>query len=202
MQALGGMFSAGRKPTIPQFPNLQQEQTNAIHGNIQAFGDAAQLAQQTNQFNNEQLLAMLRNTIPGYDRMVGQASGNINSQLAGEIPADVASQINRKAAAAALQGGYGGSQRARALEARDLGLTSYAIQQQGLSSAMNWIANSRQYRQAAPMDVSSMFVTPGMAGQWAENRFQRDLLAAGVEAMPDPRRAAVGSAGIQQGASL
>lgn len=202
MQAVGGLLAAGRKPRIPEFPNLQEEQTNAIRGNISAFGDASALTSQTNQFNQDELNRMLRASIPGYDDMVTTGSRNIQSQLRGEIPQDVAMQINRKSAAQALSGGYGGSGMARNLEARDLGLTSYGLTQQGLSSAMQWMASARQTRMAPQMDVSSMFVTPSLAGEWAQQGFQRNLLAAGVNAMPDPRRAAIGNAGIQQGASL
>jgi hypothetical protein len=202
MQALGGMMAAGQKPNIPEWPDFQRAQQTAIQGNLDAFGSASDLTARTNQFNQDELNARLRQAIPGYDQMVSNASRNINSQLAGEIPRDVAMQINRRSAATSLAGGYGGSGMARNLEARDLGLTSYGIQQQGLSSAMQWIGNSRQYRMPSVMDVTSMFVTPGQQGEWMQGRFQRDLLAAGVEAMPDPRRAAIGNAGIQQGASL
>lgn len=198
-QALGGLLSAGRKPRIPQFPSLQDAQTQAIGGNIAAFDQATDLASRTNTFNQDELNRMLRASIPGYDDIVARGSSNIQSQLRGEIPQDVALQINRRSAAQALAGGYGGSGMARNLEARDLGLTSYGLTQQGLSSAMQWMASARKTRMAPQMDITSMFVTPQQQGEWNFNRFQRDLLAAGVAAMPDPRRAALGGALINFG---
>ena len=198
-QALGGILSSGKKPKIPGWPSFQESQQRAITGNIAAFQPASELAEMTNQFNQEQLLQQLRAAMPGYDTMVSRAGRNISSQLAGEIPADVAMQVNRKAAAASLSGGYGTGGMARNLEARDLGLTSYGIAQQGLNSAMQWIANSRQYRTPETMDITSMFITPQQQGEWDVNKWQRDLLAAGVAAMPDPRRAAIGGAMMNYG---
>lgn len=198
-QMLGGLLSAGRKPRIPPFPSFQQAQETAIRGNIAALGPATDLASQTNQLNEDELNRMLRAAIPGYDDMIARSGRIIQSQLEGEVPADVARQINRKAAAASLAGGYSGSGMARNLEARDLGLTSYGLTEKGLSSSMQWIANSRQYRSAPLMDITSMFITPQQQGEWEFNEFQRDLLAAGVRAMPDPRRAAIGGALINYG---
>jgi hypothetical protein len=196
--SLGSIFSAGKKPSVPKFLPIsaQAEQGKAVGANLANFGDMTKLSSEVNQYNQDQLLSMLRSTIPGYDKMVQGVAGNINSQLNGEIPADVQALIQRKAASKSLTGGYGGSGMARNLEARDLGLTSLQLTQQGLNNAESWIANARQYQTPSMMDVSSMFITPQQ--QIAQSTYERDAqwnrnwLAAKVKAMPDPKKVALG----------
>jgi hypothetical protein len=198
--ALIDLFKSGKKPSVPAFVpiNAQAAQDQAIQGNIGNFGDMSALASKTNQFNQDQLTAMLRQSIPGYDQMVSSATGNINSQLKGELPSDVTSLINRRMAAKSMAGGYGGSGMARNLEARDLGLTSLQLTNQGLSNAESWMANVRQYQTPSLMDVSSMFITPQQ--QLAQSTYERDAkwnrdwLAAKIKAMPDPHKLAMFSA--------
>ena len=52
--------------------------------------------------------------------------------LKGEVPGDVAEQLREKSALSARMGGTAGSQAARNLQARDLGLTSMQIQESGM----------------------------------------------------------------------
>lgn len=52
--------------------------------------------------------------------------------LKGEVPDDVAEQLREKSAQSARMGGIAGSQAARNLQARDLGLTSMQIQESGM----------------------------------------------------------------------
>lgn len=69
------------------------------------------------------------------DTMIGELRDVNASRLRGEIPGDVADQIRRNSATSALAQGVGGnSPAARALQARDLGTTSYDIQTQALST--------------------------------------------------------------------
>jgi hypothetical protein len=86
----------------------------------------------------------------------------------------------------------------RALSARDFGLTSMQIQNQGLAQAQNFIQQQRAFGMAQPFSVSSMFITPsqriGALQQQNQQQYNRDLQAAQVAAMPDPTMAAIGSA--------
>jgi len=68
------------------------------------------------------------------DEMSFQALRNVSSMLSGEIPDDVAAQLRRQAAEISQQIGVRG-QAAQYLTARDLGLTSLDLMQQGLSQA-------------------------------------------------------------------
>lgn len=82
--------------------------------------------------------AFRQNVLPGYiaaaDQMSAQALSNVNAQLRGEINPDVAAQLQRHAAEVSQSIGVRG-QAAQYLTARDLGLNSYQLQQQGLQNA-------------------------------------------------------------------
>jgi hypothetical protein len=68
------------------------------------------------------------------DEMSAQALDNVNAQLRGDIPDDVAEKLKRHAAEISQQIGVRG-QAAKFLTARDLGRTSYDIMRDGLEGA-------------------------------------------------------------------
>lgn len=191
------MGAFGSKPQVPAFTpvSTQAAQATAIGANTANSGAAQSLAASTNAFNQDQLLKMLGTAIPGYDAMVKQAGTNINSELQGQLPKDVQDQIQSSDAARALGGGYGGSRSAGNLTARDLGLTSLNLTQQGLDSASRWIQTSKSTAVPGQFDVSSMFVSPSqqISVDTANNSnaFQRDWLQNQIAAMPDPNTAAL-----------
>lgn len=158
------------KPDIPQFKaiDIGQEQQKATTNNLAALPGIENLASQTNSFNIDQVQKMLRTTIPGYDSMVSGISGNINSQIHGEIPKDVQDAIQSSAAARSLTGGFGGTGMAGNLVARDLGLTSLNLTQQGQSSAENWMSSMSKMMQPGMFNTSAMFLTP-------EQQFSADV---------------------------
>lgn len=176
MGLLSDLF--GKKPKIPSIQSLDTAQTKAVGSNITSFADIAQLATQVNTFNQEQLETMMERTLPGISDKV---QGIISSQLRGEIPDDVRRSIVQ-GNSERYAGVFGGSQFARSDEARQLGLTSLGIINQGLSSAESWLAGAK----APNFDVTSMFITPQQQYASQVNQFERDLLAAKVKAAPDP----------------
>ena len=197
---LGGLFG-GRKPKVPELKpiNFEQEQTNAIRQNIAALEPATKLAEKTTSAEQSLLETQLRRAIPGYDQIVQQAGQNIGAALRGELSPEVSAQVQRSTAGRALSGGFGaGSGFGRSLTARDLGLTSMQIQNQGLAQAQNFIQQQRTFGMAQPFSVSSMFITPSQRinalSQQNQQQYNRDLQAAQVAAMPDPTMAAFGSA--------
>lgn len=203
---LGGLLSKGSKPKIPELKPIDfaAEQRQAIQQNIASLEPATELAQKTTAAEQSQLEAQLRRAIPGYDQLVQQASKNIGASLRGELPADVQQQIQRSTAGRALAGGFGGGTGfGRALTARDLGLTSLQLQNQGLAQAQNFIQQQRAFGMTQPFSVSSMFITPaqrvGVMQQQQQAQYNRNLQAAQVAAMPDPTMAAIGSAISQAG---
>ena len=197
---LGGLFGA-KKVKVPELKPIDfaGEQRQAIQQNIASLEPATELATKTTAAEQGVLEAQLRRAIPGYDQLIQQAGKNIGSALRGEVSQDVASQLQRSAAGRALGGGFGaGSGMGRALSARDFGLTSMQIQNQGLNQAQNFIQQQRTMGMAQPFSVSSMFITPnqriGFMQQQQQAQYARDMAAAQVAAQPSAMNQAFGSA--------
>lgn len=202
-QIVGGLLMAGEKPEVPIFRpvNTTTEQANAVKGNRANFQNISDLASQYNTFNMDQLKSNLEKLFPGYGAMSEKVGKNISAQLSGELPKDVTQNVQRNATERALGGGYGGSGMARNLEARDLGLTSYQMTQQGLDSATRWMAQVAATSQPSMFNMDSMFITPQQRIQtvmWnREQTWNRQWLENQISAMPDPKTAAVGAALIK-----
>lgn len=159
-----------------------------------AVGEAEQLAPRTreleaqrNQFARAQLLESLGIQIPGYQEGQSQRTQNALALLRGELPPDVAAQVQRQAAGRAVSGGFAGSQAAGNLTARDLGRTSLALQQAGGQQFANILgttpmaplanfeftpqmianirADERAKKQAALLGTYNMPSAGGVAGQ-------------------------------------
>ena len=198
---VGGLLSKGSKPKVPAFKPIDfaAEQKQAIQQNLGSLESATDLATKTTAAEQSQLEQQLRRAIPGYDQLISQAGKNIGANLRGEVSMDVQSQLQRSAAGRALGGGFGGGTgMGRNLSARDFGLTSMQIQNQGLNQAQNFIQQQRMFGMVQPFSVSSMFITPGQRigamQQQQSAQYNRDMTAAQVAAMPDPTMAAFGSA--------
>jgi hypothetical protein len=178
----------GKKPVVPTLPevSLADEQKKATAANIAIAPEAQKLA----QLSQDQIRKMMEQAIPGFDSITGKVSGNIQSLLKGEIPLDVSQAVQRSDAGRSLAGGYGGTDMARNLVARDLGLTSLDITQKGLSSAESWIREMEQLYSPSEAIFTGMFTTPQqMFAADVEERnmqFQRNWLENQIQAMPAP----------------
>lgn len=161
---MAGFISSlfGSKAHVPYLQQLDlgTEQGKAISSNQANLPAAENLVSQANIFSTNQINQMLQSVIPGYSGIVSGASGNIQSMLKGEVPTDVAQQIQNSAAARAIGGGYGGSGAHANLVARDLGLTSLDLTQKGISSAQSWISSMASHYEPSMMNVKDMFITP------------------------------------------
>lgn len=190
MQGLSGMSAKdvyGEKPIIPEYPTASGITADTSKAILDNFGPASDATAKINEANQEQLTTLLRKTIPGYDQIISKSSQNIQDNLAGKLPGDVQSSIERSDAAKAVGGGFSGSGVASALTLRDLGLTSLNRMDKGLSQAESWLAASRNLSTAAPLNVTSMFLNPGQNAELAQGQFQRNLFANQVAAAPNPQ---------------
>lgn len=193
---IGNIF--GAKPRIAKYKpvDLQAEQQKAISGNIAALGDIGTLG----NLYSDQELAQLEKILPGYGASTSAGRATTDALFAaatpllhGEIPQDVQDQVMRSSAYQSLMGGYAGSPMARALTARDLGLTSLdlygrgaSLAGQGVNSMQAWDALARRNM----LEPGSFLVSPG---QQAANAQQQHLLSQqarqnqfNVDAQPDP----------------
>lgn len=86
--------------------------------------------------------ANLVKNLPGYMGMVGADVGNIQSNLAGALPADVIQQLQQRAAERGIATGAPGSANTSAEYLRALGLTSLQLQQLGHSQLTEAMART------------------------------------------------------------
>lgn len=130
----------GSKPQIADYEpiDLSEEQLKAITANIENFPQFEQLGNLYQQF----MLSQYESAIPGFRDILAmggettkQMLGVSKEYLAGEIPKDVQEAVQRSSAFQSLMGGTAGSGMSRALTARDFGLTSMNLIQQGAGLA-------------------------------------------------------------------
>lgn len=147
-------------------PTLQQYTPTSVNTALQQYlGQSSQLpalqqfATQQNQGSNAAYQQALFGTSPTLQGNMAQFGQNTQSLLNGQIPADVAAQVQNSAAYSALQGGFGGSNMAHALTARDLGTTSLNLQQQGAQN-LNQQTQLSQALNPSNVQASSMFYSP------------------------------------------
>jgi len=120
------------------------------------MGSAEQVAGRENRFNNEQLQQLLETSIPGYSDMQQTRTDSALAMLRGELPPDVAEQVFRNTNSTAVSGGYGGSPASSNLTARDLGLTSLDLIQQGQANAAGIIGSTPMIRQTQTNDLMNI----------------------------------------------
>lgn len=155
---------------VPSVPNPVSTAGQAISGNVGNFPGIASLGQQANQFTQGALTGAYQAGLPGYQNLISAASGNIASNLAGQIPADVQAQLARQAAERGVASGAPGSPNSNAALMRALGLTSLDLQNLGqtqLTQAINRTPIAQQFNPA------QFYVTPGeqQAAQFGANLY-------------------------------
>ncbi len=188
----------GSKPAVaPYIPtDFQAEQKKALGEDISAFPDITQLGDLYQQY----MLADLNKALPGFSNLL--ASGGKTSQemldaaaplLRGEIPQDVQDQVYRSTAYQSLMSGTAGSGMSKALTARDLGLTSLGLEQQGAQLATEGGNAAQRWAGLAEgtmLNPSSMLITPQQqAALTMQNNLYKQRtqqLANNTAAAPDP----------------
>lgn len=131
----GGVMSATKKnqvPTLqaPKFESPEDAQNQYLKqgGNLDAL---QKMNTDVNNRDNKDYRTALSSIDPSLMANVAKNGVNIASFLKGDIPQDVVQQIQRNSAQAALTGGFSGTGMARNMTARDLGLNSLQLMQQG-----------------------------------------------------------------------
>lgn len=147
-------------------PTLAQYNPTSVNSALsQYLGQQSQLPQlqqfttAQNQGANTAYQNMLFGTSPTLQQNLSQFGQNTQSLLSGQLPADVIAQTQNNAAFQALQGGFGGSNMAHALTARDLGQTSLSLEQQGAQN-LNQQTQLAAALNPSNVQASSMFYSP------------------------------------------
>ncbi len=142
----------GYTPTLAQYnPNAGIQ---GLQNAYQQYGGTAQnIANAENSYYQQSISALA----PGTKQGIYLASKNANSELAGNIPADVQAQSLRNSAQANLVSGLGsGSGQGRNTVARDLDLTSLNLTNMGASNLAN---NTRLAQSLNPYSAGSILGT-------------------------------------------
>lgn len=188
--SIAGAFLSGDKPKIPDYPlvNIGQEQVGSVRDNLRALPLLQQLTSRVNEFSADEMAEQLERVFPGYGSILSKGTEILQSQMRGEIPEDVSRAVSQASAEKSRAGGYSGSGFADSLEARDLGLTSLGIIDRAMTTAERWMTQAAS--RAPRFDFTQMFVSPQQRinVKLFENqkKFERDLMKARVDAMPEP----------------
>lgn len=189
---LSGLLGGGKKADIPAYQpvDLTASQGETVAGNLANLEQSKELATKTNQFNTEQILAMLKMAVPGYEAIQKETSGVLTSLLKGEVPENVSRLISSKIRSKAAAGGYAGSQFEEGQYAYGLGMESLARIKEGLSATNAWIANTKATAMPEQFDVSRMFMTPAQRAQMDIDQRKTTWTAQSQQAIaaaqPDP----------------
>lgn len=143
-----------------------------LQGGNKYGGRISSFLERTNDQSNKQYRGDLFGQSPLLRRNITLQGNNTNQFLRGQIPLDVQTQVKNNAAQTSLFGGYGGSQVARNLTARDLGLTSLDLigrGNQGLEQQFSLAQRLSPYQS----DTLSYLMNPStlQANQTNENRY-------------------------------
>jgi hypothetical protein len=143
-----------------------------LQGGNKYGGRISNFLEKTNDRSNQQYRSDLFGQSPTLRRNITQQGANTQSFLRGQIPADVQSLVKNNAAETSLFGGFGGSQMARNLTARDLGLTSLDLigrGNQGLEQQFGLAQRLSPYQS----DTLSYLMNPSQlqSNQTNENRY-------------------------------
>lgn len=135
-------------------------------------GRISNFLERTNDKSNRQYRVDLFGASPTLRGNISQQGANTQSFLRGQIPQDVQDLVKNNAAQTSLFGGYGGSQVARNLTARDLGLTSLDLigrGNQGLEQQFSLSQRLNPYQS----DILSYLMSPSQlqTNQVGENRY-------------------------------
>lgn len=187
--ALSALFES--KPDVPDFhwTDLVQQQLDTAAGNLEVLPQSEQIGSQVNDFMRGERSKTLAG-IPGLSDIENQSVANLKSWLAGELPSDVQSAVERGSNAAAYAGGYQGSGMGRNLTSRDLGLTSLQLAQSAMPLARAYTGQEASMRAIPEYNPESTFINPMQAAQFnaqqSAQKWNRDWLANRIEAQPEP----------------
>lgn len=186
----GTQTGSGPYGAVPTSPSPQATQSAALAGNLAQLTRIKQLMAALDEQSARNAQYSMTLNLPNYGAAMGQAMGNIQSGLRGQLPADVISLLQQQAAERGVAGGFPGSPNVDAGYLRALGLTSLDLMQksrEGLTSLMGAVPRGTS------VDPSALLVRPEQQQEW-------QYLANQLKAAPDPAQAAAANlANLQAG---
>lgn len=194
---MSDFFSAimEKAPSVPKLKpiSVDAETEAQMAATAKYLPQAGDIASSLNTLTEQQWQKMLQTGFPQYSAISGGVTDYIKQLQAGVIPQDIQDNIQRSGAVRSLYGGYSGTGMGRNLVARDFGITSLNLKNQGLDAATRWTTMAQQ-------STASRFTTPatvlaravpdtmeriGVAFKEREQQFQRKYMANIVDAHYD-----------------
>lgn len=163
---LGGSSAAKKKKALQRIANaprtdITQVEREGIQSNIENLELAAQLSAGIDEANQDSLLNLVNRGAPELNRTRTSALNQLNSLIEGELPQSVVDQVINQSAARGVASGTSGSQFNRNLTARDFGLTSLNLTQQGLAALPGVTGAISQFTfPAAQANAGGFFISP------------------------------------------
>ena len=168
-----------------QINSIQAPQVDWIGAAGKALGfneshmqNFTKMADQLSGAGTQTLLAQEQAANPLFTQTRDTAGRNNLSLMQGNVPLDVQSTLARSGAFKQLQNGTGGSGLGRNANARDLGLTSLNLMQQGDQSAQKWtsLLNDALVKPAFVSPFQTMQNNGISSGQGINSAFQQGQL--------------------------
>lgn len=138
---------------IAKVPDLF-EIMGMIPQSLDEMSGVQDVAASVNQFQQGQRLEQLDRAVPGTVASFGKAQQQIDQMLSGTVPKDVQDRIQNNMAAQALGAGVAGSQMHGNRFARNLGLTSLDLINQGIGQLLNLTPVVAGTMTVNPMDIT------------------------------------------------
>lgn len=162
--AIASNQSRKRAPGVAEYTpvDLQQEQTDAIRGNLDSQGSIEALLSRANQFQQGQALSLTEQAMPGYTNLAKRLTDTTTSLLDNpyDVPKDVEENLARIAAERGISGGTRGQFNDFSL-LRDFGINSLQYGRDRINQASS-ITNllSSIAPKVNPMSPLAFYVTP------------------------------------------
>ena len=179
----GAGTQAGKGPygEVPTVPSPAATATAAYQANLAQMDRIKAIMEAINQQSAQSAQYPLLLNLPGYGAAMGQAMGNVQQMQAGQIPADVWTQLQQSGAQRGIAMGSPLSPAANTALMRAVYDTSTRLQQAGTNNLMNLM---NAVPRGTQFDPSALLLNPNdiWAAQWLANQ---------AAAAPDPTEAAM-----------
>ena len=155
------------KYKVPEAPQLDinKELADNNAGNLASFQGAKDLASKYNEFQQNEVLKRLKESVPEFSDLQKQMASNLGAQLKGELTQSDLSAAQREGAAGALGLGIAGSGAGAAFSARNVGVKQFQLQQSAQQQAPAWLQTAAAITKAPTYDFSNVFMSPMQRAQ-------------------------------------
>ena len=188
LTGLGAIYNPTAYGTVPQVPLPTTTAPGAIAGNLGNLGSLYGLSQGVGAASGAGAAAQYSSLLPGLSGYLGQAGGNVATELSGQLPQDVINQIEQAGAERGVATGSPGSPNSNAAMLKALGLTSLGLEEQGATDLSRLIGETPT---GPAFNPASMLVTP-------EQQQQAAAANAIYKSAPDPYAAAMANLAASQ----